>query len=92
MASSNATRWSKKQGKKTWILFAEEGYPPDKPPEQLDLPPDAASIDPAAYQTERRRLQDAVELLKADVAAGKKKGIRCQSNAFPSETDNAKSQ
>jgi tetratricopeptide (TPR) repeat protein len=50
---------AQKKGKKTWVLFAEEGYPPDKPLEQLDLPPDPAHDNPAAFQAQRRALQDA---------------------------------
>jgi tetratricopeptide (TPR) repeat protein len=49
---------AQKTGKKTWILFVEDGFPADKPPEQLDLPADGHS-NPAAFQAERRRLQDA---------------------------------
>jgi tetratricopeptide (TPR) repeat protein len=49
---------ARKTGKKTWVLFVEDGFPTDKPPEQLDLPADGHS-NPAAFQAERRCLQDA---------------------------------
>ena len=51
--------YAQKKGKKTWVLFAEEGYPPDKPLDQLDLPPDPSHDNPGAFQAERRTLQDA---------------------------------
>jgi tetratricopeptide (TPR) repeat protein len=50
--------YARRTGKKTWILFVQDGFPADLPPDQLDLPP-AGHPDPAAYQTERRGLQDA---------------------------------
>ena len=52
-------RYAQKRKKKTWILFVEDGFPTDTPPEQLDLPPDPTHPDPLAYQAERRGLQDA---------------------------------
>ncbi len=51
--------YARKRGKKTWVVFVEDGFPTDKPPEQLDLPVDGAPPDPSAYQAERRGLQDA---------------------------------
>ncbi len=51
--------YARKKGKRTWVFFAEEGYPLDKPLGQLDLPPEPSGADPAAYQAERRALQDA---------------------------------
>jgi tetratricopeptide (TPR) repeat protein len=50
--------YAQKTGKKTWIVFVEDGFPIDLPMEQLDLPA-AGHSDPAAYQAERRALQDA---------------------------------
>jgi tetratricopeptide (TPR) repeat protein len=49
---------AQKTGKKTWILFVQDGFPADLPPDQLALPP-AGHPGPAAYQGERRSLQDA---------------------------------
>src|SRR5271168_2648809 len=61
-----------REGLKTWIVFAEDGYPPDRPLAELDLPPESAPSDapppdsspsaptppnPAGYQAERRALQ-----------------------------------
>lgn len=50
---------AQQQGKKTWLIFAEDGCTRDTPLEQLDLPRDADHPDPAGYQSERRALQDA---------------------------------
>lgn len=50
--------YAQKQGKKTWVVFVEDGFPIDQPVEQLDLPP-AGHPNPQAYQAERRALQDA---------------------------------
>ena len=47
--------YARKKGKRTWVFFAEEGYPLDKPLGQLDLPPEPSGADPAAYQAERPR-------------------------------------
>ena len=51
--------YARRQGKKTWVLFAEDGCVHDRPLEQLDLPSDPAHPDPAGYQAERRALQEA---------------------------------
>ena len=45
--------------KPTWIVFAEEDYPTDRPLEQLDLPPPGSPLDAAAYQQPRRQWQNA---------------------------------
>jgi hypothetical protein len=50
---------ARKQGKKTWIILAEDGCARDTPLGQLDLPADPAHPDPTGYQAERRVLQDA---------------------------------
>lgn len=52
--------YARQKGKKTWIVFAEDGYPPDKPLDQLDLPPSGGQtfLSPADYQSERRALQE----------------------------------
>ena len=49
--------YARKTGKKTWIIFVQDGFPADLPPDQLDLPP-SDHPDPA-YQAERRGLQEA---------------------------------
>jgi tetratricopeptide (TPR) repeat protein len=49
--------YARQQQKQTWVVFAEEGCTHDRPLEQLDLPPDPAHPDPAAYQAERRAWQ-----------------------------------
>jgi hypothetical protein len=49
--------YSRKAGKRTWILLVQEGSLTDLPPMQLDLPPDDHP-NPAQYQAERRALQD----------------------------------
>ena len=49
---------ARKAGKKAWILFVDDGFPADVAPEQLDLPAQGHPM-PAAYQAERRSLQDA---------------------------------
>ena len=46
--------YAQKKGKRTWIVFAEEGYPADLPLEQLDLPPAGSQLDAAAFQQPRR--------------------------------------
>lgn len=51
--------YARKKGKPTFVFFAEEGYPADRPPDQLDLPPPGSPVDAAAYQHERRQLQEA---------------------------------
>jgi len=50
---------ARKQGKKTWIILAEDGCTCDTPLGQLDLPADPAHPYPTGYQAERRVLQDA---------------------------------
>ncbi len=50
---------ARSRGKKTWVLFAEDGCTHDRPLEQLDLPRDPDHPDPAGYQAERRALQEA---------------------------------
>ena len=50
--------YARKRGKKTWLLFAEDGCTQDRPLEALDLPLDPNYPDPAAYQAERRALQE----------------------------------
>lgn len=49
--------YAQQAGKKTWIVFAEDGCSRDKPVGQLDLPEDPDHPDPAGYQSERRALQ-----------------------------------
>ena len=52
--------YAQQQGKKTWLIKAGELCQRDKPIEQLDLPSDELNYpDPAAYQAERRLLQQA---------------------------------
>jgi len=46
------------QKKKTWVIVVGDGCRRDKPLDQLDLPRDTAPPDPAAYQAERRQLQE----------------------------------
>ncbi len=50
--------YARKRGKKTWVLFAEDGFAHDRPLELLDLPSEPHHPDPAGYQAERRTLQD----------------------------------
>ena len=45
------------KGKKTWVIVIGEDCTRDKPIDQLDLPREVASPDPAGYQAERRKLQ-----------------------------------
>jgi tetratricopeptide (TPR) repeat protein len=54
--------YAQARGKKTWVLFAEDGCLHDRPLEKLDLPPDPDHPDPAIYQAERRALQDSWRL------------------------------
>jgi hypothetical protein len=51
--------YARSQKKKTWLLFAGDGCARDTPRERLDLPNDPADPEPAAYQAERRALQQA---------------------------------
>ena len=51
--------YARHRGKKTWIVFAEEGCTHDLPSARLDLPGDPDHPDPVAYQAERRGLQEA---------------------------------
>jgi tetratricopeptide (TPR) repeat protein len=51
--------YAQSRGKKTWLIFADDGCTHDRPLDQLDLPHDPAHPDPAAYQTQRRALQAA---------------------------------
>lgn len=44
---------------KTQVIFAEDGCTRNTPPEERDLPRDAAHPAPATYQSERHSLQDA---------------------------------
>ena len=50
--------YARKKGKRTWVFLAEEGYPADRPLDQLDLPRDETQGG-AAFQEQRRQLQDA---------------------------------
>jgi len=52
-------RYAQRQGKKTWVIVLDDGYPRDTPVDRLDLPRDSAPPGPAGYQAERRRLQEA---------------------------------
>ena len=45
------------KGKKNWVIVIGEDCTRDKPIDQLDLPHEVASPDPAGYQAERRKLQ-----------------------------------
>ena len=45
------------QGKKTWLIVAEDGCHRDQPAKELDLPDDPNHPDPASYQAERRAFQ-----------------------------------
>ena len=49
--------YARLQGKKTFIITAQSGCHRDLPSEFLDLPRDPAHQDPAAYQAERKALQ-----------------------------------
>jgi len=51
--------YARRRGKKTWVLFAEDGCVHDRPLEKLDLSTDPDHPDPAGYQADRRALQDA---------------------------------
>ena len=52
--------YARERGKKTWLLFAGPEAVRDTPVEQLDLPPaELNHADPAAFQAERRALQQA---------------------------------
>jgi Domain of unknown function (DUF4062) len=51
--------YARLRGKKTRVLFAENGCVHDRPLEELDLPREPDHPDPAGYQAERRALQDA---------------------------------
>jgi Domain of unknown function (DUF4062) len=50
--------FARRRNKPVWLLFAETGCTRDRPDEQLDLPSVSDHPDPAAYQAERRALQD----------------------------------
>lgn len=51
--------YARQRGKKTWLIFAGEACQRDTPLEVLDLPSSDNPGDPATFQGERRRLQDA---------------------------------
>ncbi|MBC8117546.1 MAG: DUF4062 domain-containing protein, partial [Candidatus Saccharimonas sp.] len=51
--------YARARGKKTWLIFADDGCTLDHPLEELDLPRDPSQPDPAGYQSERRALQEA---------------------------------
>jgi tetratricopeptide (TPR) repeat protein len=51
--------YARRQGKKTWVMFAGDACTRDLPLEQLDLPRDPEHPDAAGYQAERRALQEA---------------------------------
>jgi len=48
--------YARSKGKKTWLIFVQNGYPGDKCQEHLDLPSDSRP-DPSSYQADRKRLQ-----------------------------------
>ncbi len=50
--------YARSRGKKTWILFAEDGCTHDMPPDRLDLPRDSDVPDSVSYQAERQALQE----------------------------------
>lgn len=50
--------YARARGKKTWLIFADEGCTRDHPIAELDLPPESDHPDPAGYQAERRALQE----------------------------------
>lgn len=51
--------YAAKKGLKTWVLEVGDGFPRDRPADQLDLPPAGSTADPKAYQEERQELQKA---------------------------------
>ncbi|HKI20720.1 MAG TPA: DUF4062 domain-containing protein, partial [Isosphaeraceae bacterium] len=51
--------YARRQGKKTWVIFAGDACTHDLPLERLDLPGDPQHPGPAGYQAERRALQEA---------------------------------
>lgn len=51
--------YARARGKKTWLIFADEGCTRDHSIAELDLPPESDHPDPAGYQAERRALQEA---------------------------------
>jgi tetratricopeptide (TPR) repeat protein len=51
--------YAQSSGKRTWLIYADEGCTLDHPPQELDLPREPADPDPASFQAERRALQEA---------------------------------
>ncbi len=51
--------YARQRGLKAWLIFAADGYQADKPLDQLDLPFPGDPSEPAGYQAERRKLQNA---------------------------------
>ncbi|MEI8017273.1 MAG: DUF4062 domain-containing protein [Schlesneria sp.] len=51
--------YARSKGKKTWLIFANEGCTRDRQLDQLDRPGDPNHPDPNGYQAERRELQEA---------------------------------
>ncbi len=51
--------YARARGKKTWLIFADDGCTRDRAVDELDRSHDPNDPDPAGYQAERRALQDA---------------------------------
>jgi phage tail protein X len=51
--------YARSRGKKTWLIFTDDGCTRDKPLEELDHPDDPRHPDPVGYQVERQALQQA---------------------------------
>ena len=50
--------YARARGKRTWLIFADDGCTRDRPLEQLDRPRDPSHPDPDCAQQERRALQE----------------------------------
>ncbi|MFM9961776.1 MAG: tetratricopeptide repeat protein [Planctomycetaceae bacterium] len=51
--------YARAQGKKTWLIFADDACTRDRPLDELDRSHDPQDPDPVAYVAERRALQEA---------------------------------
>ncbi|MFN0054409.1 MAG: tetratricopeptide repeat protein [Planctomycetales bacterium] len=51
--------YARSKGKRTWVFIVGDGCTRDMPLGQLDLPGEPSHPDPAGYQAERRKLQEA---------------------------------